>query len=190
MSLEERRRPRTPAKQKARELATALRRERPDYLYLKEVFRGVRAELGIAVRRPAPRLPYVPSDAEIRRYYETVWQARRLDDLVLIKTLLYTGVRVSELVAIRLNDVDFDRCQVRINEGKGRKTGLCRSRRHSRKRSRCITIGCGNAGPATCLNPRGRNPTAIVASADSSSAMRQAHAWPIRSRPIGYGNSC
>jgi integrase/recombinase XerD len=40
---------------------------------------------------------------------------------VLIKTLLYTGVRVSELVAIRLDDVDFDRCQIRVNEGKGRK---------------------------------------------------------------------
>jgi len=32
MSPAERRLPRTPAKQKARELATALRRERPDYL--------------------------------------------------------------------------------------------------------------------------------------------------------------
>jgi hypothetical protein len=43
---------------------------------------------------------------------------------VLIKTLLYTGVRVSELVAIRLDDVDFDRCQMRVNEGKGRKDGV------------------------------------------------------------------
>jgi len=63
----------------------------------------------------------VPSEDEIRRYYETVWRTRKLGDLVLIKTLLYTGVRVSELVAVRLTDVDFDRCQVRINEGKGHK---------------------------------------------------------------------
>jgi len=40
---------------------------------------------------------------------------------VLIKTLLYTGVRVGELVDIRLVDVDFDRCQIRINKGKGGK---------------------------------------------------------------------
>jgi hypothetical protein len=45
--------------------------------------------------------------------------------------------------------------------------------RYSSKRSvDCITIVYGNAGPTTCSNPRGRNPIAIVASADSSSVMR------------------
>jgi integrase/recombinase XerD len=38
--------------------------------------------------------------------------------MVLIKSLLYMGVRVSEPVAIELIDVDFDRCQVRSNQGK------------------------------------------------------------------------
>ena len=112
---------RTPAKRKAHLLATILRHERPDYAYLKEIFRQLRAELAIVVPRTPKRLPYVPSEQEIRRYYETVWKTRRLADLVLIKTLLYTGVRVSELVAIQLVDVDFDRCQIRINEGKGGK---------------------------------------------------------------------
>ncbi len=57
----------------------------------------------------------------MRRYYQTVWQTRNFGDLVLIKTLFYTGVRVSELVHIRLADVDLDRCQIRINQGKGNK---------------------------------------------------------------------
>ncbi len=60
-------------------------------------------------------------ELEIRRYYETVWKQRRGGDVVLIKTLLYTGVRVAELVAIRLDDVDLDSCRIRITQGKGGK---------------------------------------------------------------------
>ncbi len=112
---------RTPPKQKARELARRLRGERPDYAYLKQVFRHLRAELEVEIPRAPKRLPHVPGEEELRRYYQTVWQARNFGDMVLIKTLLYTGVRVSELVNIRLADVDLDRCQIRITEGKGKK---------------------------------------------------------------------
>lgn len=113
---------RTPAKRKARQLAKHFRDERPDYAYLKEVFRQLRAELGVEVTTTPKTLPYVPSEDEIRCYYQTVWAARRSGDIVLIKTLLYTGVRVAELVAIRLNDVDLDACRIRITRGKGGKT--------------------------------------------------------------------
>ncbi|MFC7442042.1 tyrosine-type recombinase/integrase [Laceyella putida] len=41
--------------------------------------------------------------------------------MMIIKTLLYTGVRVSELINIKLADIDFQRCQIRVNEGKGKK---------------------------------------------------------------------
>lgn len=112
---------RTPARQKARQLAKHLRAERPDYIYLKEVFRHLRTELDVEVQREAKRLPYVPTEDEIRRYYETVWKERKGSDIVLIKTLLYTGVRVAELVAIRVDDVDLDACRIRITLGKGSK---------------------------------------------------------------------
>ncbi len=112
---------RTPAKTKARQLAKHLRAERPDYAYLKEVFRQLRIELDVEVAREPKHLPHVPTEDEIRRYYEVVWQARRSTDIVLIKTLLYTGVRVAELVAIRIEDVDLDACRIRINQGKGSK---------------------------------------------------------------------
>ncbi len=113
--------PRTPPHEKAKELARYLRAEHADYAYLKAVFRALREELNIVVPRPSRRLPDVPTEAELRRYYEVVWQSQNMGDLVLIKTLLYTGVRVSELVRIRLNDLDLDRCQIRINQGKGAK---------------------------------------------------------------------
>lgn len=112
---------RTSPKKKARELAKLLRGERPDYAYLKEVFRHLRAELEVTVPGPSKRLPWVPSEAQVRALYEAVWRTRRTADLVLIKTFLYTGLRVSELVAVKLSEVDVDACQIRVNLGKGDK---------------------------------------------------------------------
>ena len=100
---------RTPARKKAQQLARYLRTERPDYDYLKQIFRHLREELAVTIPRTPRSLPHVPSEEEMRRYYQTVWQARDYGDIVLIKTLLYTGVRVSELVKIRLDEVDLDR---------------------------------------------------------------------------------
>jgi integrase/recombinase XerD len=107
------------AKKKAKELAKYLREEHPDYAYLKTLFYHLRQELEITVPRQPKKLPYVPSEEEIRRYYEVVWQSKHFSDIVLVKTLLYTGVRVSELVNLKLSDVDLERCQLHINQGKG-----------------------------------------------------------------------
>ena len=73
------------------------------------------------IERAPKKLPHVPTEQEIRGFYEAVWNARRATDVVMIKTLLYTGVRVSELVRIRTADVDLDSCRIRINQGKGAK---------------------------------------------------------------------
>ena len=112
---------RTPPKKKAKELAKHFRAERPDYPYLKSVFRALRTELEITVPRKEVRLPEVPTEDEIRCFYQAVWNCRNFADMVLIKTLFYTGVRVSELVAIHLDEVDVEGCQIRITQGKGSK---------------------------------------------------------------------
>jgi len=112
---------RTPVSKKARQLARYLRDERPDYAYLKQVFHHLRRELGVEVPRPDKKLPLVPSDEEIQRFFTTVWESERVQDVLVIKTLLYTGVRVRELVHIRLDDVDLMQCQIRVTTGKGSK---------------------------------------------------------------------
>ncbi len=44
-----------------------------------------------------------------------------MQDVIIVKILLYTGIRVSELICLKIQDVDFDRCQLRIVAGKGKK---------------------------------------------------------------------
>lgn len=108
-------------KQKAKQVARLLRNERPDYFYLKELFRHLRAELKVAVQQKPKKLPYVPSEEEISNYYEAVWNARNITHMILIKILLYTGIRVGELTKIRLKDVSLNSCQIKIVDGKGHK---------------------------------------------------------------------
>ena len=112
---------RTPAKRKAKELAKHLWSERPDYNYLRSVFRSLREELEIEVTKSPKKLPDIPTESEIENFYTAVWKSRNFQDMVIIKLFLYTGIRVGELVKIRISDLNFDSCQIRINEGKGKK---------------------------------------------------------------------
>ncbi len=66
-------------------------------------------------------MPNIPTEEELKRYYEAIWTERNSQDMLIVKTLLYTGARVAELVGIRISDIDFERCQIRIDSGKGDK---------------------------------------------------------------------
>ncbi|ASQ44724.1 tyrosine-type recombinase/integrase [Legionella clemsonensis] len=112
---------RTPTKEIVKKICKILREERPDYVYLRDLFKKVRAEFNIEVTTKTKRLPYVPTEEELKQYYHAVWQTKNIKHMVLIKVLLYTGIRVQELVNIQIADIDYDRCQIRINKGKGSK---------------------------------------------------------------------
>ena len=112
---------RTAPNKKAKEIAKYIRKERPDYNYLKSLFKYLREELEIEVPRNARKLPYVPTEDEIKNYYKVVWNSKNFQDMLIIKVLIYTGVRVSELVNIKISDIDLLNCQIRINQGKGNK---------------------------------------------------------------------
>lgn len=112
---------RTPTKDIIKKISKILRDERPDYIYLRDLFKKIREEFDIQVTTTTKRLPYVPTEEDLKRYYHIVWQTRNVKHMVLIKILLYTGIRVQELVNVKMEDIDFDRCQIRINQGKGNK---------------------------------------------------------------------
>lgn len=115
---------RTSAKKKAKELIKHIRPERPDYNYLREIFRHIRKELGIKRTTKTKRLPYVPTEEELKKYYEAVWQSKKTTHMILIKTLVYTGIRVSEIIHVKITDVDLNACQIRIEQGKGEKNRM------------------------------------------------------------------
>lgn len=112
---------RTPTKEIVKKISKILRDERPDYVYLRDLFKKIRQEFSITVTTKAKKLPYVPTEEELKQYYHCVWQTKNIKHMILIRVLLYTGIRVQELVNIQLSDLDFDRCQMRINQGKGAK---------------------------------------------------------------------
>ena len=94
---------RTPVREKAKYFCKHFKVEKPDYNYLRELFRHIRKNLNIEVESGKERkLPYVPTEEEISRFYNTVWKSRNMKHVAMIKTLLYTGVRVSELVNIKI----------------------------------------------------------------------------------------
>lgn len=107
--------------EKAKQIAKLLRSERPDYFYLKDLFRHLRQELKVTVETQSKKLPYVPSEEEIKKYYEAVWHGKNTKHMTMIKIMLYTGIRVGELIKVKREDVDLEACQIRIQQGKGKK---------------------------------------------------------------------
>lgn len=73
-----------------------------------------RIEGVVRARRPA-RLPVVMTRAEVRRVIGALHGVPRL-----VCMLLYgTGLRLNEGLSVRVKDLDFDRCEIIVRDGKG-----------------------------------------------------------------------
>lgn len=106
--------------QEVRVLIQRLRRYHPSYEDLRYVWRRVREKLGVKRERRSPRrLPHALTLVELKWILEQAYKMKPVYGL-LVKTLFTTGVRVSELVSIRVEDVDFEERSIRVR-GKGSK---------------------------------------------------------------------
>lgn len=108
------------AQKRGKKIALLLKKESDSPLYLKEVLRTLRKEINIVTPRKERPILYIPTEEEISLYYETVWQAQNMMHVILLKTLLYTGVRVSELVNIEIDHIDFKKLQIEIPSKKNK----------------------------------------------------------------------
>lgn len=106
----------------AKQVVKLLRKQHPDPSYVKKVFQYVREDLGLkggSVR--SKRLPELMTEDELNRFYKAVWQPSNRTHMLMLKLILYMGIRNEELVNIALKDVDLDSMRIRIDHGKGDK---------------------------------------------------------------------
>lgn len=74
--------------------------------------------LAIPARKSEKRLPEILSAEEISRL---VAATKNLKHRVLLATTYSAGLRVSELVHLKITDIDSDRMMIRVEQGKGNK---------------------------------------------------------------------
>jgi integrase/recombinase XerD len=64
------------------------------------------------------RLPVILSRDEVRQFFAAI---KRIKTRAMLMTIYAAGLRVSELVNLKIDDIDSDRMVIRVQQGKGQK---------------------------------------------------------------------
>ena len=97
------------------------RKERLDYADFLYVCQQARRKLGLRKPKAERKLPQLLPEADLKRFFRVIQECGDLQHEIMLKLLFFTAVRVSELVGIRVEDVDTQQCKIFINQGKGGK---------------------------------------------------------------------
>lgn len=97
------------------------RQHRLGYDEFASVCQQVRLKLKLTKPKKERQLPEILSMTELKQFFRAVQNCEDLQHELMLKLLLYTAIRVSELVNIRVSDVDLDGCKIFISQGKGSK---------------------------------------------------------------------
>lgn len=110
-------------KSAAKKITRLLVTQQPDAFYVKKVFQYVRENLALTgqSKRSQLKLPELLTDSEMSEFYAAVLKEGDPTHLVMVKLLLFTGLRNQELVDLEPRDVDLEGGKVRVRQGKGRK---------------------------------------------------------------------
>jgi integrase/recombinase XerD len=104
-----------------KEILRIVRREHVDYASFIDICQRVRTKAGLKRSKRQGKLPQLLSEADLKRFFHAIQDADVVEHEIMLKFLLFTSLRVSELVSIKRNDVDLGNCKVFIREGKGSK---------------------------------------------------------------------
>jgi integrase/recombinase XerD len=105
----------------ARELITLIRRHRLNYDAFRAAAHQARSHLGLKPSKSGRHLPQLLSDMELKSFFFAVDRTDNLGHQIMLRILLYTGVRVAELCMIEMKDVDVSAGKIFIDSGKGDK---------------------------------------------------------------------
>lgn len=87
------------------------------FLYNDVLKKDIGFDFNIKMKKPS-KIPVVLSAREVERFLKSFDNLKHKA----IFTLLYSaGLRIGELLALRVKDIDSDRMQIRIQQGKGQK---------------------------------------------------------------------
>lgn len=103
-----------------REMASVLRRHRLDYRQAIYVAKRARERVGLLYQRPPQKLPKNLTKSQREAFFRVVEKASA-EHALLFRLMYVTGLRVSELVKVRRDNVDLDARTIRVNQGKGSK---------------------------------------------------------------------
>ncbi len=112
-----------------REIIKLIKKYKPDREQLTHVLREVKRDervkkiIGPVKKRRPRRLPDVPSDEQIRTLLASMEKQAQLDYRLMVKMLVYTGMRSFELTNLKWTDIDWERNRIKVR-GKGDKDRL------------------------------------------------------------------
>jgi len=105
----------------AKQIASILRRSRVDYEGSKALFKDARKLAELTPKRKPKKQPALLTDAELKEFFGVVDREGDVQCQLMLRTLYFSGARVSELANIKRKDVDLENCTIRIEQGKGSK---------------------------------------------------------------------
>lgn len=110
-----------------RDLIKLIKKYKPDRAQLSHILRETKRDpkivdiLGPVNKRKPKKLPVVPDIEMIRSLLDALEKDNKLHYRLMVKMLLYTGLRNSELVNLLRKNVNFVRNEIRVVAGKGEK---------------------------------------------------------------------
>lgn len=99
-------------------LARNVNKHKLDYNQLRFIMKRVREKCEIKYPKKAKKLPQMPSSKEVQSFYSAIDNPVQK---LLFEVLEGSGLRVSELVSLKVAHIDFDSNTLFINQGKGHK---------------------------------------------------------------------